>query len=140
MNLNNHRCNGTRNFTRLSVKLVLSQIVLIYVSMPNTVGVIFYICHYMLMIASDYLDAVNGIKQWLKSRFEIKDMGEAKYVPSIKITRDLLNQLLTLSQKSYLETVLKRFNMMMCKSVDTPIDKSENCPANKGPRLRKIRQ
>ena len=39
-----------------------------------------------ILIVGDDLDAVNGLKQWLKSRFEVKDMGEAKYVVGIKIT------------------------------------------------------
>ena len=86
------------------------------------------------------LDVVNGMKQRLKSRFEMKDMGEAKYVLGIKITRDQPNRLLTLSRESYLETVLKRFDMMMCKLVDTPISKSGKLSANRGIRLRKIRQ
>ena len=47
-----------------------------------------YLSLYMddILIVDDVLDAVNGIKQWLKSRFEMKDMGEAKYVLGIKIT------------------------------------------------------
>eukprot|EP00268_Persea_americana_P056282 TRINITY_DN6620_c0_g2_i1.p1 TRINITY_DN6620_c0_g2~~TRINITY_DN6620_c0_g2_i1.p1 ORF type:complete len:104 (-),score=4.75 TRINITY_DN6620_c0_g2_i1:386-697(-) len=73
------------------------------------------------------------MKQRLKSRFEMKDMGEAKYVLGIKITRDQPNRLLTLSRESYLETVLKRFDMMMCKLVDTPINKSENLSSKQGP-------
>lgn len=47
------------------------------------------------LIASDQLEAVNEIKQWLKSRFEMKDMGEAEYVLDIEITRDRPNRLLT---------------------------------------------
>ena len=41
--------------------------------------------------------------------------GEAKYVLGIEITRDYPNKLLTLSQGSYLETMLKRFDRVMCK-------------------------
>ena len=68
--------------------------------------------------------AVNEIKQWFKSIFEMKDMGEAEYVFGIEITHDRLNRIMTLSQGSYLETVLKRFDMTICKPIDTPICKS----------------
>ena len=51
-------------------------------------------------------------------------MGEVEYVLGIEITRDRPNRLLTLSQGSYLATVLKRFDMAMCKPIDTPICKS----------------
>ncbi|RWR85047.1 histidine biosynthesis bifunctional protein hisIE, chloroplastic [Cinnamomum micranthum f. kanehirae] len=60
-------------------------------------------------------------------------MGEAIYVLGIKITHDRLNRLLTLSQESYLETVLKRFDRMMCKPIDTPISKSEKLSSKQGP-------
>ena len=49
-----------------------------------------------ILIAGDQLEAVNEIKHWLKSRFEMKDMGEAEYVLGIEITRDRPNRLLTL--------------------------------------------
>ena len=88
-----------------------------------------------ILIVDADLDAVNGIKQWLKSRFEMKDMSEAKYVMGIKINRDRPNRLLTLSQESYLETVLKRFDMMMCKPVDTAISKSEKLSGKQGPTI-----
>ena len=77
-----------------------------------------------ILIAGDQLEAIIEIKQWLKSRFEMKDMGEAEYVLGIEITRDRPNRLLTLSQGSYLETMLKRFDMAMCNPIDTPICKS----------------
>ena len=48
-----------------------------------------------IRIARDDLDDINGIKQWLQRRFEMKGMGKAKYVLGIKITRDQLNRLVT---------------------------------------------
>ena len=54
----------------------------------------------------------------------MKDMGEVEYVLGIEITHDRPNRLLTLSQGFYLEIVLKRFDMVMCKPIDTLICKS----------------
>lgn len=67
-----------------------------------------------ILIAGDELEVINEIEQWLKLRFKMKDMGEVEHVISNKITCDRLNKLLTLSQKSYLGIVLKRFNMITC--------------------------
>ena len=64
-------------------------------------------------------------------------MSEAKYVLGIKITRDQPNWLLTLLQKSYLETLLKRFNMMMYKPTNTPFNKSEKLSTKQGPTTEK---
>lgn len=44
-----------------------------------------------ILIADDELEAINEIKQWLKSRFKMKYIGEVEYVFGIKITRDWLN-------------------------------------------------
>ena len=93
-----------------------------------------------ILIAGDQLEAVNEIKQWLKSRFEMKDMGEAEYVLGIEITRDHPNRLLSLSHRSYLETVLKWFDMAMCKPIDTPICKGINYPAIRDPQTSRIRK
>lgn len=60
------------------------------------------------------MEVINEIEQWLKLRFKMKDMGEVEHVISNKITCDRLNKLLSLSQKSYLGIVLKRFDMITC--------------------------
>lgn len=49
------------------------------------------------------------------------------------MTRDHSNRLLTLSQGSYLETMLKRFDIAMCKPIDTPICKSIKLTSDQGP-------
>src|ERR1041385_9158374 len=41
----------------------------------------------------------------------MKDLGEAAYILGIKIYRDRSRRLLALSQRTYLEKILNRFNM-----------------------------
>ena len=65
------------------------------------------------------------LKNWLSSNFEMKDMGEAPYILGIKISRDRSSRLLSLSQESYINKVLERFNMKNCKPIDTPMAKNE---------------
>ena len=59
----------------------------------------------------------------------MKDLGEAAYILGIKIYRDRSRRLLTLSQSTYLEKVLKRFKM--------ETSKKGLLPSHKGDRLSK---
>jgi hypothetical protein len=64
----------------------------------------------ILLIGND-LQMLNSVKEYLNSKFSMKDMGEAAYVLVIKIYRDRSRRLLALSQSTYLDKVLKRFRM-----------------------------
>jgi hypothetical protein len=50
-------------------------------------------------------------KGFLSSHFDMKDLGEASNVLGIEIHRDRRKGILGLSQKSYIEKVLKKINM-----------------------------
>jgi hypothetical protein len=56
----------------------------------------------------------------------MKDLREASFVIGIEIHRDRRNRVLGLSQKAYLEKVLKKFSMHACNSMPTPIVKGDN--------------
>ncbi|KAM1176109.1 hypothetical protein ACFX2I_028384 [Malus domestica] len=67
--------------------------------------------------------------------FEMKDMGDATFVLGIEIIRDRKRCLLGLLQKSYIEKVLKRFNMESCAKGEAPMSKGDKfnksqCPQN----------
>ncbi|WJZ95017.1 hypothetical protein VitviT2T_013817 [Vitis vinifera] len=71
----------------------------------------------------------------LSTHFDIKDLSEASYVLGIKIIRDRANEVLKLSQRTYIEKILKRFNMHNCSSIRAPIVKGDKfskaqCPQN----------
>ena len=51
------------------------------------------------------------LKIKLVNSFAMKDLGAAKQILGMRITRDRKNKKLTLSQSEYIEKVLKRFNM-----------------------------
>ena len=51
----------------------------------------------------------------------MKDLGAAKKILGIRITRDKKNRKLTLSQGEYTEKVLERFRMKNEKLVSTPL-------------------
>ena len=66
----------------------------------------------------------------------MKDLGEALFILGIEIHRDRRNGVLALSQKAYLEKILKKYGMHMRKPTLTPIVKGDSfgkhqCPKNK---------
>ena len=65
----------------------------------------------------------------------MKDLGDASFVFGIQIHRDCCRGILGLSQKNYIEKILKRFGMHNCKPSDTPMAKGDKfsliqCPKN----------
>ena len=51
----------------------------------------------------------------------MKDLGVAKKILGMRITRDMKNCKLTLSQGEYIEKVLERFGTKNAKIVSTPL-------------------
>ena len=78
----------------------------------------------ILLVAND-IDLLVKTKQLLFSHFDIKDLGEASYVLGIHILHDRPSGILRLSQETYIERILKRFNMQSCSSSKAPIVKGE---------------
>ena len=68
---------------------------------------------------------MHGTKKFLSKNFEMKDLGNASFVLGIQILQDHSQGILQLSQKSYIEKVLNRFDMMDCSSGDTPVAKGD---------------
>ncbi|KAL6342898.1 hypothetical protein AAG906_016917 [Vitis piasezkii] len=71
----------------------------------------------------------------LSTHFDMKDLGEVSNVLGIKILHDRANEVLKLSQRTYIENILKRFTMHNCSSTRAPIVKGDKfsktrCPQN----------
>ena len=64
-----------------------------------------------MLVASSNMQEVNVLKRKLANSFAMNDLGAAKQILGMRITRDRKNCKLTLSQSEYIEKVLKRFNM-----------------------------
>ena len=76
----------------------------------------------ILLIGND-VKLLESVKEYLNSQFSMKDLGEAAYILGIKIYRDRSKRLLALSQETYLEKILKKFNMENSKKGFLPIPK-----------------
>ena len=68
-----------------------------------------------ILLASSDVSLLQETKKFLSSNFDITDLGEASYVLGIEIHRDRNNGVLGLSQKAYLEKVLKSIICMRVK-------------------------
>ena len=76
-----------------------------------------------ILLASSDIGLLHETKKFLSKNFEMKDLGNAYFVLGIQILRDRSQGILRLSQKSYIEKVLNRFDMKDCSSGDTPVAK-----------------
>jgi len=80
---------------------------------------------FLILYVDDILLATNDIgilhetKKFLSKNFEMKDLSDASFVLGIQIHQDRSRGILGLSQRSYIDKVLKRFNMHECKSGDS---------------------
>ena len=64
---------------------------------------------------------LETVKSPLRKSFSMKDLGEATYILGIKIYRDRSKRLIGLSQDTYIDKVLKRFNMQDSKKGFLPM-------------------
>ncbi|GKE66073.1 zinc finger, CCHC-type containing protein [Tanacetum coccineum] len=90
------------------------------------------ICLYfdnMLIFGTDQVQ-VDLTKEFLSSRFSMKDMGEADVILGIRIKHK--SNGIAISQSHYIEKVLKKFNYFDCTPVSTPMDTSEKLMPNNG--------
>ena len=62
------------------------------------------------------------------------DHGSISYILGMSVWRDRDNNILTIDQSGYLETVLKRFGMENCKPVGTPMEVGKHFVQAKGSR------
>ena len=74
----------------------------------------------ILLIGND-IPMLESVKTSLKNSFSMKDLGEAAYILGIKIYRDRSKRLIGLSQDTYIDKVLKRFNMEEAKKGFLPM-------------------
>lgn len=100
---------------------------------PN--GSFVYLLLYVddMLIASHDKSLIDELKAQLSHEFDMKDLGSAKKILGMEIQRDRRAGTLFLSQKSYIEKILEKYNLSNCKSVATPFAShfklsSRQCP------------
>ena len=78
----------------------------------------------ILLVSNEAL-FLQDIKNFLSKQFDMKDIGEATYILGIQIDRDRSRRFLGLSQKTYIDKVLKRYDMAYCKPGEAPVIKGD---------------
>jgi len=86
-----------------------------------------------ILLDGNKLKMIEATKKWLSSVFEMKDIGEVRYVLRVEIIRDRPKKLLGMSYEEYIKKVLERFRMHYFKLVDTLVEKGltlilDQCP------------
>ncbi|GKD49141.1 zinc finger, CCHC-type containing protein [Tanacetum coccineum] len=81
-------------------------------------------------IMSGNENKVDVTKEFLSSRFSMKDMGEANVILGIRIKHE--SNGIEISQSHYIEKILNKFNYFDCTPVSTPMDTSEKLMPNNG--------
>ncbi|GJU02159.1 zinc finger, CCHC-type containing protein [Tanacetum coccineum] len=84
----------------------------------------------LAFLNGDLDEEVDLTKEFLSSRFSIKDMGEADVILGIRIKHE--SNGIAISQSYYIEKVLKKLNYFDCTPVSTPMDTSEKLMPNNG--------
>ena len=79
----------------------------------------------VILLATNDKGLLHEVKQFLFENFDMKDMGDVTYVIGIKIHRDKFRGLLGLSQETYINKVLERFQMKDCSPSIAPIVKGD---------------
>jgi hypothetical protein len=74
-----------------------------------------------ILLIENNIPFLNKVKDYLKNKFSMKDLGEAAYILDIKIYRDRTRRLIGLSQDTYLDKVVKRFHMENSKKGMLPM-------------------
>jgi hypothetical protein len=68
-----------------------------------------------ILLIRNNIPMMDAVKSSLRKSFLMKDLGEAAYILDIKIYRDRSKRLIGLSQDSYIDKILNRFNMQDSK-------------------------
>ena len=103
----------------------------IYSKVENNSCIIIWLYVEDMLTFGTNLQVVIETKNFLRSKFDMKDIGEVEVILGIKISRTLNG--LNLSQEYYVEKILSRFEHFDCKPVSTPYDRNSQLKKNREP-------
>ena len=102
----------------------------IYSKFTDSFGVI--ICLYVddMLIISTNMHGINDTKNYLTSRFKMKDLNEVDTILGIKVRKHSGG--FALCQSHYINKILNKFNHLNIKEANTPYDVSSKLTENTG--------
>ena len=89
----------------------------------NSTNVILLLAIYVddILILSNSNDVLSKAKSELHASFSMQDMGALHYCLGIQVFQDHSHGHIRISQQSYVESLLAKYNMSTCKGVSTPL-------------------
>ena len=81
-----------------------------------------YVDVFVLAGRSD--DRIQGVKNALSLKFDLKDMWKLHYFLGMSVVHDEAQNTIWIGQPAYIEKLLVKFGMQECKPVGTPTDTS----------------
>lgn len=93
-----------------------------------------------MLIVGNSTKRIALLKKTLGKSFAMKDLGPAKQILGLKISRDGSKKKLWLSQEGYIENVLERFNMQNAKSDCSPLAGQHKLSNKQCPTIKKEKE
>ena len=93
----------------------------IYLRKTNTTFIIIGVYVDDIPLISNSKSCINLAKKELASVFPISDLGPMTQFLGIQVIRNRISRSISLSQSQYIDTILKRFDMLHCKPINTPM-------------------
>jgi hypothetical protein len=84
-------------------------------------------------IAASTLSLVVAFKRQIAQHVEITDLGELHWLLGIEIKRDRERRTIHLSQRSYIDSIIARYNFQDLKPVSTPMETSTRLSTSQAP-------
>ncbi|KAE8953638.1 hypothetical protein PR002_g32317 [Phytophthora rubi] len=75
-----------------------------------------------MLIASRQKAAIASVKAGIAEKFRIKNLERARFILGIEIDYDMERRTLGISQKSYTESIIKKFGQENAKPCLTPLE------------------
>ena len=75
-----------------------------------------------IVLAGKNDEEMLAVKQAIGQQFHIKDKGELHYFLGVKVVCDFKTGYVWIGQQSYIQTILRKYCMEDCKTIQTPVD------------------
>jgi hypothetical protein len=85
------------------------------------------------MVTGSDIKLIRKFKEDMNAKYRLTDLGAANWLLGIKITRDLINKTLSLSQHAYIDAIITKFNFDDLKPSAMPMDPSAPLSKSQSP-------
>jgi hypothetical protein len=94
----------------------------VYVYAKDGVLVIIPVFINDITLAGNSEEMLDKTIKELETHFKLRDLGPTEFLLGIKITRDLANHSIAISQKQYIVDMLDHYGFSGCSPISTPMD------------------